>query len=247
MEQTALTTPVLEAAALDVASADTWRVRVRGVNWTVYSGEYWVIGGPHGSGKTDFLMTVAGLIQPGAGTMRIFGQNVTELSEADLLKLRTRTGFVFKGGGRMFSELTVAENVALPLRYHRDWTAEEAQSDVHAILELTGLTALARETAQTVGSDWQQRVGLARALALKPEILFLDEPATGLSARHRAWWLDFMWQLSTGARQIGGKKVTLIAATNDFALWSGREHRYGVIKDQQWRVIDHKAEALQIE
>ena len=148
------------------------------------------------------------------------------MPESDLLKQRTRIGFVFKGGGRMFSDLTVAENVALPVCYHRNWTLEQAAGEVNAALELTGLTALAQEKGPGIGADWQQRVGLARALALKPEVMFLDEPVAGLEQRHRDWWRDFLAQLSTGAPSIGGRKVTVIAATNDFALWHGGPHHF---------------------
>ena len=190
-------------------------------------GEYWVIGGRHGSGKTDLLMTVAGLRHPAAGTVRIFGRKWLRCREAELLKRRTRIGFVFKGGGRMFGDLTVAENVALPLCYHRNWSVEEAEKEVGAILAATELAACAREPAQILGSEWQQRVGLARALILKPDLIFLDEPAGGLEARHRAWWRDFLAQLSDGSN---GQKVTVIAATNDFAIWRGAKCRFGLIK-----------------
>ena len=169
------------------------------------------------------------------------------MSEAELLAQRTRIGFVFKGGGRMFSELTVAENVALALCYHRNWSAEQARDEVHETLEMTELTAVAQETAQTLGSDWQQRVGLARALALKPEVLFLDEPAAGLEARHRNGGGDFLAQLAAGASQSAGRKVTVIAATNDFALWHGGSHRYAMIKDKHWGVLREQAESPQIE
>ena len=147
----------------------------------------------------------------------------------------------------MFNELTVAENVALPLCYHRNWNVEQAWEEVREALEITELTALARETAQTLGADWQQRVGLARALALKPEVMFLDEPAAGLGARHCQWWRDFLAHLSTGTHGNGGRKVTVIAATNNFALWHGGGHRYALIKDKRWHVLEGQAEDPHIE
>jgi phospholipid/cholesterol/gamma-HCH transport system ATP-binding protein len=247
MEQTDSNGPVLKAIAVDVVSAWNQRIQLTGVNWTVLPGEYWVIGGPHGSGKTDLLMTVAGLHRPAAGSIRIFGRETAQLSEAELLARRARIGFVFKGGGRMFTELTVAENVALALCYHRNWSAEQAREEVRATLEITELAALAQETAQTIGSDWQQRVGLARALALKPEVMFLDEPAAGLEARHRQWWRNFLAQLSSGTPYTGGRKVTVIAATNDFALWHGETHHYALIKDKRWHVSGEQAEYPHIE
>lgn len=238
---------VLEAADVNVPSAWGGRIEVSGVAWTVLPGEYWVVGGAHGSGKTDLLLTVAGLRRAAGGSVRIFGKDVTELSEKELLQQRARIGFVFKGGGRMFSDLTVAENVALPLCYHRDWAFEQARDEVRAVLAATELTPLANETAQTLGADWQQRVGLARALALKPEVIFFDEPAAGLDARHRQWWREFMAGLAAENPAHGGKRMTVIAATNDFALWYGGRHRYAMIKGQRWCVLGEKAQNPELE
>lgn len=247
MDTTNSNIPAIAATDVDVASTWSQRVRLRGVNWTVQRGEYWVVGGPHGAGKTDLLMTVAGLNRPAAGSVRIFGREIVNAAEKEFLEQRARIGFVFKGGGRMFTDLTVAENVALAICYHRNCSLEDASAEVASILEMTGLSSRASETAQTLGSDWLPRVGLARALALKPEVLFLDEPGAGLAARHREWWLNFLAQLSAGAPQAGGRKMTLIAATNDFALWSGRGQLYGLIKDKQWQVVGEAAEFPQIE
>ena len=135
MEKKDFNGPVLEAVAVDVLSTWNHQVRLQGVDWTVLPGEYWVIGGRHGTGKTDLLLTAAGLHRPTAGVLRLFGRDVTGLSEGELLQQRTRVGIVFKGGGRMFNELTVAENVALPVCYHRNCTPEEAQEEVDRTLD----------------------------------------------------------------------------------------------------------------
>ena len=241
MEKTDCNGPVLEAVSVDVFSTWNNHIQIAGVDWKVLPGEFWLIGGSNGSGKTDLLMTAAGLRRPAAGSMRIFGREPSRMSETELLQQRTRIGFVFKGGGRMFNELTVAENVSLALCYHRNCPVEQAWDEVRAVLEITGLAPLAGETAQQLGEDWQQRVGLARALALKPEVLFLDEPAAGLEASHCQWWRDFLEQLSAGGPGSGGRKVTVIAATNDFAPWLGESRRYALIKDGRWQLLGEQS------
>jgi ABC-type sulfate/molybdate transport systems ATPase subunit len=247
MDDTHANESVLEAIAVDVLSTWSNRIQIAGVNWKVLPGEYWVIGGRNGSGKTDLLLTAAGLRQPAAGTVRIFGRETAGISEAELLRQRTRIGFVFKGGGRMFNELTVAENVALALCYHRNWSAEEAREEVHALLEITELSDLANETAQTLGTDWQQRVGLARALALKPDVMFLDEPAAGLEARHREWWRNFLAQWFSRTPVPGRGKSTVITTANDFAPWHEKGRQYALIKDRRCHVLGEQAEHPQIE
>ena len=216
------------------------------VDWRVASGEFWVVGGRQGSGKTSFLSTIAGLQRPAAGVIRLFGEEVSRLPEPELLRQRVRVGFVFKGGGRMFAELTVAENVALPLRYHREWTDEKAGERVHAILEATELAGEADSTAQSLGWGRQQRVGLARALALNPELLFLDEPLSGLEARDRQWWRKFLNTLWEGAPLTGGHKMTMIATTNDFGPWSGGSHHCGLLQDGRWQPLGEGKEAPEI-
>jgi ABC-type transporter Mla maintaining outer membrane lipid asymmetry ATPase subunit MlaF len=239
--------PVLEAVSVDVSSAWNHHLQITGVDWKVLPGDLWVIGGRPGSGKTDFLLTAAGLRRPAAGSLRLLGCEAGRLSEADLLQQRTRIGFVFKGGGRMFNELTVAENVALALCYHRNWSAEQAWADTRAALDITGLGGMAEERAQRLGANCQQRVGLARALALKPEVLFVDEPAAGLETSHGQWWRDFLTQLSAGSPFMNGRKVTVIAATNDFAPWLAEGWRYAMIKDHRWHVLDEQPGPAQME
>ncbi len=230
-----------------VSAGDAERVRVRGCTWRVCAGDYWVVAGPHGSGKSDVLGTAAGLQGAGAGAIRWFGQAAAGMSQAQLLATRLRIGFVFKGGGRMFEGLTVAENIALPLRYHRDWEHSEAklQETVGAILQMTGLEEWTSHTASRLGANWHPRVGLARALALGPEILFLDEPLAGLEQRHRRWWLDFLDQLAAGTVPTEGRPVTLVASTNDFGEWIERARQFALIEGPRWRVLEGRKQAAE--
>jgi phospholipid/cholesterol/gamma-HCH transport system ATP-binding protein len=216
--------------------------RVGHVDWKLAAGEYWVVGGPSDSGKTELLQTAAGLQQPGRGSVRLFGQDVAVLPEPELLQLRTRVGFVFKGGGRLFTEMTVAENIALPLRYHRNLGADEALEAVHALLRLTDLSDAGSESPQRLPGGMRQRVGLARALALQPEIVFLDEPLAGLGWRHRQWWLDFLQQLSEGKAYNDARKVAVAVTTNDFAPWSGRSASFALVRERRWETLGPQKE-----
>jgi len=227
--------PMVEVVDASVTRLHSHRVVASHVDWRVNAEEFWLVGGPHAAGKTAFVFTVAGLAPPAAGEVRVFGEILSSLREPELLKQRTRIGFVFKGGGRMFAELTVAENIALPLRYHRQCTDDQTGQRVNEILEATELTDEADSSAQTLGWARQQRLGLARALALNPELLFLDEPLSGLEARDRNWWRNFLKTLSQGSNLTEGRKMTLIATTNDFGSWAGEDHHRGLLQDGRWK------------
>lgn len=234
--------PVVEAVGASVQRMPSRDVIVEDIHWQVAAGEFWVVGGGHGTGKSAFLATLAGLHPPAAGVVRHFGQDLSSLAEPEAIAQRTRIGFVFKGGGRMFVDLTVAENIALPLRYHRNWTAEQAAASVQSLLQTTELTSLAESTTQELNTGWQQRVGLARALALQPEVLFLDEPMVGLDAIHRRWWRGFLDRLVQGAPCAQGRKMTLIAATTDFTLWSAEGLHFALLKDRHLQSLASRPE-----
>jgi ABC-type transporter Mla maintaining outer membrane lipid asymmetry ATPase subunit MlaF len=243
VKQTDSSTPLIEAVNLAVTSArHPELVLVHDINWQVVAGDYWVVGGSHASGKSDLLSTAAGLQSPGSGRLRLFGADTSNLVEAELLQQRLRAGTVFKNGGRMFAHLTVAENIALPLRYHRDQHFDQTQGRVNALLELTGLQEFAHQTARMIGTNWQQRVGLARALALEPSLLFLDEPLAGLDAQHRNWWLDFLAQLSAGKNRAAQQPTTLVVAVNDFGPWAAHGHQFAFIKEKHWQVLGGQTE-----
>lgn len=208
---------------------------VEDVNWTVARGDFWVIGGLQGSGKSDFLMMTAGLMAPAAGTYHLFNEEMP-IFEDDRLKQRLRLGFVFDNG-QLFNHLTIAENVALPLRYHRNLTKAEAEAETQRMLELTGLAPWADETPGALARNWQRRVGLARALMLKPEVLLVDNPLGGLDLRHRAWWLRFLEELSSGHAWLEKRPLTLTVTTSDLRLWHGQKREFAVLRNKRFAVL----------
>jgi phospholipid/cholesterol/gamma-HCH transport system ATP-binding protein len=205
------------------------------VNWAVAPGDYWVVAAPQGSGKSDFLQLTAGLMPPAAGRYEFFGGEMP-IYEEDRLPQRLRLGLVFDGG-QLFNQLTVAENVALPWRYHRNLSPAEAEPDVRRMLAWTGLTDWAEHTPGALARSWQKRVGLARALMLRPEVLLVDNPLAGLDLRHRGWWLDFLGQLSRGEEPVAGRPVTLVVTADDLRPWRNRARQFAVLKDRRLVVL----------
>jgi len=205
------------------------------VDWTVASGEFWVVGAPQHSGKSDFLMMTGGLSSPMRGEYFFLGERMP-IFEEPRLGHRLKLGFVFDGG-QLFSQLTVAENIALPLRYHGHLAPAEMQSRVAALLELTGLTPWANRKPGQLGRSWQQRAGLARALGLRPEVLLLDSPLTGLDARHTVWWLEVLGQLSRGHNFMAGRPVTLVATADDLRPWRRHAQRVACLAGRRLRVL----------
>ena len=153
--------------------------------------------------------------------------------EEERLRQRLRLGLVFDGG-RLLNHLTISENVSLPLRYHRNLSRSDAETEVRRMLELTELTPWADSTPGAIGRSWQKRAGLARALMLKPEVLLLDNPLDGLDLQHRAWWLRFLDRLSQGHEWFEGRAVTLVVATDDLRPWRNRARLFAVLGDKRF-------------
>jgi ABC-type transporter Mla maintaining outer membrane lipid asymmetry ATPase subunit MlaF len=214
---------------------DQSRIVLRDINWTVAPGDYWVVAGLQGSGKSDFLAMTGGLMGPAAGRYLLLGEEMPIFDEARL-KTRLRLGLVFETG-QLFNHLTVGENVALPLRYHKNLTKAAAAPQVQELLSALELEPWADSTPGAIGRAWQKRVGLARALMLRPEIILVDSPLTGLDLRHTFWWLGFLEQLSKGHALLGGRPVTLVVTTADVRPWSNRQARFAIIREERFHVL----------
>ena len=225
--------PAIEMRAVSVgAMRDASFTVVKDVNWSVAAGEFWVIAGQEHSGKSDLLMLAAGLMPPVAGSCRLFDNDPRNFGEAELAE-RLRVGFVFQSG-HLLNQLTIAENIALPLQYQHNLTFAEAADEVQALLELMELTPLADVTPSNIARNWRQRAALARALILKPEVLLLDNPLAGLGARHSQWWLRFLDQLSLGDGQPGGRPMTMVVTTDDLRPWQNAPRKFALLHDEKF-------------
>jgi ABC-type transporter Mla maintaining outer membrane lipid asymmetry ATPase subunit MlaF len=221
--------PVIEMCGAQIAALhDPSRVVLAEVTWTVEAGECWVVAGPPHSGKSDLLLHAAGLLSPRAGSCRVFGCAAAELDESHLEE-RRRVGFVF-ADGRLFNQLTLFENVALPLRYHRNLPPAETTQTVEQLLALMELTEYAGQRPGHVPMIWRQRAALARALVLQPELLVLDNPLGGLVARSRYWLVDFLDQLWRGHEFLGGRPMTIVASTDDLRPWQHPRRRFAAVQ-----------------
>ncbi len=228
---------VLEMAGVAVpALREPARVQLEDVNWTVQPGDYWALGGLLRSGKSDLLALAAGLTRPPRGVCRWFGQEVSGGFEDEHLTLRRRVGFVFDGG-RLLNDLTLAENVALPLRYHLARGEAEPAERIAALVSFTDLEPWAGQRPADVSRNWQQRFGLARALALKPELLLLDDPLSGLDPRDAGWWIDTLEALATGHTLLDGRPLTLVVSGNDLRPWREQARQFALLQDRSFTVV----------
>ncbi len=149
------------------------------IDLDVYKGETLAVLGPSGTGKSTVLRSMIGLLEPNGGQIFIQGEDVSGLDEDGWNRLRMKMGMVFQYSA-LFDFLTVGENVAFGLRQHTDKSNEEIQGIVTQMLDLVGLPGTQDLYPAELSGGMKKRVGLARAIAVKPEIVLYDEPTAGL-------------------------------------------------------------------
>jgi phospholipid/cholesterol/gamma-HCH transport system ATP-binding protein len=152
---------------------------LRGVNLKVYRGEVLVILGGSGSGKSVTLRHMLGLEAPDGGKVLVEDEDITELPEEELYRVRKKFGMLFQSGA-LFDSMTVFENVAFPLREHTEMSEEEISRAVREKLELVNLPNTSHLMPVDLSGGMRKRVGLARSIVLDPKMILYDEPTTGL-------------------------------------------------------------------
>jgi phospholipid/cholesterol/gamma-HCH transport system ATP-binding protein len=153
---------------------------LKGVSLTVNRGETIAVLGRSGTGKSVLLHLIVGLEQPDEGSVQIDGETISGKTLDELGEIRKKMGFLFQGGA-LYDSLTVGENVAFPMRHHRrEMSNSERKDRVEHLLQEVGLESAIEKMPSDLSGGMKKRAGLARALALEPALLLLDEPTAGL-------------------------------------------------------------------
>ena len=199
----------LDQVALSLPSAAGTVAILRGVDLTVAAGERVAVVGPSGSGKSSLIAVGAGLERPSAGSVRLFGEDLSRLNEDGRARLRrARVSLVFQSF-HLLPNMTAEENVAAPLEINGAADAGQTAADW---LDRVGLNARRRHYPHQLSGGEQQRVALARALAVRPALLFADEPTGNLDAENAGLVADMMFDLIA---EVG---TALVLVTHDAAL-----------------------------
>ena len=181
---------------------------LNGIGLTVASGETVVVLGRSGTGKSVLLKLLIGLQKADSGSIRIQGQEITTLHFKDLNQVRMKIGFLFQQAA-LYDSLSIEENVAFPLDRHSEIRRADRKEQVYSLLEAVGMEQHGKKFPSQISGGMKKRVGLARALALEPEIMLFDEPTAGLDPITAAE----INQLILGLQEK--RKITSIVVTHD--------------------------------
>lgn len=210
----------LEAVTLTLPSAAGPVEILRGVTLQVEPGERVAVVGPSGSGKSSLIAVAAGLEQPTSGAVRLFGQDLGKLGEDGRAKLRRGKAALVFQSFHLLPNMTAEENVAAPLEIAGWSTAGKVAREW---LARVGLSERLRHYPHQLSGGEQQRVALARALAVKPELLFADEPTGNLDSANAGSVADLMFELviETGAAMVLVTHDPALAARADRQIVMG--------------------------
>ena len=198
---------------------------LKGINLTVNKGEDLVILGKSGSGKSITIKCLVGLLSSDKGKIKIFGADISNLNDVELNTIRTRIGFMFQNGA-LYDSMSVRQNLTFTLKHHtKNISEEEVEQQVFEALESVGLKDAIDKMPSELSGGMRKRIGLARTLIIKPEIILYDEPTSGLdpiTAREISELMLFVQKKY---------QTTSIIITHDLACAKLTGNRIMILKD----------------
>lgn len=212
------------------------RAVLEDLDFDVLRGESLVVLGRSGSGKSVTLRQLNGLEKPDHGSIEFDGDEISGLRERDLYPLRRRVAMLFQGGA-LFDSMTVAENVAFPLREHTDLGQPEIADKVREKLAKVGLHGIEDKLPADLSGGMKKRVALARSMALDPEVVLFDEPTTGLDPMTSATIANL---IRTAQRDL---RATSVVVTHDIPLARRVGDRIAFLDQGRFRFIGSWAAA----
>ncbi|MBC7605558.1 MAG: ATP-binding cassette domain-containing protein [Burkholderiales bacterium] len=200
-------------------------VILKGVNLNVSKGENVVVLGKSGSGKSVAIKCLVGLVEADQGEIKVFGSEISQMNTTELNTVRSRMGFLFQNGA-LYDSMSVRENLAFTLKHHdKESSAEDIETQVREALKSVGLEDAIDKMPSELSGGMRKRIGLARTLIIKPEIILYDEPTTGLDTITSR-------EISELILQIQEKyKTTSLIITHDMACAKLTSNRIIVLKD----------------
>jgi phospholipid/cholesterol/gamma-HCH transport system ATP-binding protein len=211
MEETKAQTPSPAIVVNDLTMAYGDFVLMQGLNFTVNRGDVFIIMGGSGCGKSTLLRVLVGLKEPATGKVLYGGdESLWDADEDHKTRLLRRTGLLFQSGA-LFSSMTLAENIALPIKQYTKLSDAEIRDMASFKLALVGLAGFENYLPSQISGGMAKRAGLARAMALDPDILFFDEPSAGLDPVSARLLDDLILELRDSL------KATFVVVTHELA------------------------------
>ena len=198
---------------------------LKGVTFSVNKGENLVVLGKSGSGKSITIKCIVGLVVADEGEINVFGTDITKIDNTELNEIRVRIGFLFQNAA-LYDSMSVRENLGFTLKRHaKDLSSEELENQIKDVLESVGLSEAIDKMPSELSGGMRKRIGLARTLILKPEIILYDEPTTGLDTITSR-------EISELLLEIQKKhKTSSIIITHDMACAKHTADRLVILKD----------------